>query len=221
MKWNIFHFSLDPLPLSEVKFRPTFGFLLFLKKWNSDHEIAYPLPPPSEKYFTSLASGYFWDGPLRDSHVICLDQMICWLILQNPGVGVGGSGIGADKICVYSGNMSNRTHMRVMVGWVEITDSNNVWTHGVIMTWDTCHYVISQHCHPHNDVRASPGSIPYQGLAYLWFGLVVVVLSFRLFILIDFGTNWTGFLSRSVWFGVCQILLCKHEDQEWDGMTGW
>ena len=38
-------------------------FFLFLKKWNSDHEIAYPLPP-SEKYFTSLASMHFWDGPL-------------------------------------------------------------------------------------------------------------------------------------------------------------
>ena len=36
---------------------------IFLKKWNSDHEIAYPLPP-SEKYFTSLASRYFLDGPL-------------------------------------------------------------------------------------------------------------------------------------------------------------
>ena len=74
MKWNIFHFSLDPLPPSQ--------------KWNSvlllasfydgkhKHEANFvwkseivtmksPTPsPPGEKYFTSLASGYFWDGPL-------------------------------------------------------------------------------------------------------------------------------------------------------------
>ena len=76
MKWNIFHFSLDPLPPSQ--------------KWNSvlllasffdgkhKHEANFfwkseivtmksptpSSPPPSEKYFTSLASRYFWDGPL-------------------------------------------------------------------------------------------------------------------------------------------------------------
>ena len=63
MKWNIFHFSLDPHPPSQKwnsvlllasfydgkhkheAWRPWSQF--FLKKWNnSDHEIAYPLPPP-------------------------------------------------------------------------------------------------------------------------------------------------------------------------------
>ena len=55
----------------------------FWKKWNSDHEIAYALPP-SEKYFTSLASRYFWDGPLPGTktarsgpHVIRNSQRLC------------------------------------------------------------------------------------------------------------------------------------------------
>ena len=60
MKWNIFHFSLDPLPPSQKwnsvlllasfydgKHKHEANFIL--KKWNSDHEIAYPLPPPLVK----------------------------------------------------------------------------------------------------------------------------------------------------------------------------
>ena len=91
MKWNIFHFSLDPPPSQKwnsVLLLASFydgkhkhEANSFLKKWNSDHEIASPLPP-SEKYFTSLASRYFWDGPLRvvSSHYVCM----CLYVLLSP-----------------------------------------------------------------------------------------------------------------------------------------
>ena len=76
MKWNIFHFSLDPLPPSQkwnsVLLLASFydgkhkhEAFFFLKKWNSDHEIAYPLPPLVKNISLHWLQGIFETVPKK------------------------------------------------------------------------------------------------------------------------------------------------------------
>ena len=88
MKWNIFHFSLDPLPplRSEI---PSYFWLhsmmvntsmkpfFFWKSEKVTMKSPTPPPPPSEKYFTSFPSRYFWDGPLERRKTKIIERYEC------------------------------------------------------------------------------------------------------------------------------------------------
>ena len=135
MKWKIFHFSLDPLlPLrSEV---PSYFWLHSMMVntspeancfWKSEIlTMKSPTPsPPSEKYFTSLASRYFWDGPLPLTNK-CWNMHKCMLQHLQPWM------------TYYSCN-SYRTEF--VLNWIVIA-SVPTWPHNDVRWQGAGEYVV-------------------------------------------------------------------------------